>query len=179
MIDPRLLPELFDFMVLGEAVSPGKLTLSGHDQQLNWETVKAKGETGASSTYNGEDIVIFQASYYMASPEEQLLWPAYRRVIESTVQDGEPKALPCYHPDLAEQRIGAVCNAGIGGAIRDSQGGVTITVKFIGHKPPKPKPAATATEKANSGTTPGKDAYDPNREAKRELASVLEEATKP
>jgi hypothetical protein len=177
MIDPRQFSEAFDFVVLGSVQSPGKVTLSGHERAQSWDTQKAKGQTGASSTYNGEDVGQFQASFYLASPEEQLKWPAFKRVIESTTSGGSPKALPIYHPDLAENRFTEVCNAGIGGAIRDSQGGVTYQVKFIEYRPPKPKPSSTATPQPGAGTTDGVDtSYDPNREARRELASVLDEA---
>jgi len=178
-VDFREFPELFDFIVLGESISPGKCTLSGHDRAQSWDTQKAKGQTGATSTYNGEDVGQFQASFYLASPEEQLKWPAFKRVIESTTSGGEPKALPIYHPDLAENRFTEVCNAGIGGAIRDSQGGVTYQVKFIEFRPPKPKPATTATpQPGGTDEDTGASTYDPNREAKRELDGLLDEAAK-
>ena len=174
-IDPREFPEIFDSLVLGEALSPGKLTLSGHDRKQSWDTEKAKGQTGATSTYNGEDVGTFQASFYLASPEEQLAWPAFKRVVESTTSGGEPKALPIYHPDLAENRFTEVCNAGIGGAIRDSRGGVTYVVNFIEYRPPKPKPTAAATPQPGADETT-EMRYDPNRAAREELAGLLDDA---
>jgi len=142
-IDFRQLADLFSVIYLGTAESPGVVTLSGHDRPESWTTVKAKGEVGASSTHEGGEVGTFQASFYLASPEDQLKWPAFRRVIESTTSGTSPKALPVYHPDLAENRFTEVSNAGIGGAIRDSRGGVTYVVKFIEYRPPKPRPAAT------------------------------------
>jgi hypothetical protein len=180
MIDPREFPEIYDFIVLGESISPGKVTLTGHERAQSWDTEKAKGQTGATSTYNGEGVGQFQASFYLASPEQQLAWPAFKRVIESTTSGAEPKALPVYHPDLAENRFTEVCNAGIGGAARDSRGGVTYTVKFIEYRPPKPKPTSTAAAAPNTDAGAAgngqAEVYDPNREARRELDGLFDEA---
>jgi hypothetical protein len=177
-INPRDYPDLYAQHVLGTAVSPGVVTFSGHDRQQTWDKQKAKGQKGATSKLDGEDIIEFQASYWLATTEDQLAWPAFRAVIRSTTHP-EPKALPIYHPDLAEQHITEVCQASIGGAIRDSKGGVTYLVKYIEFKPPKSAPA-----KASSGGTAGSKAskpepYDPNRAAKRELDGLLDEAAKP
>lgn len=180
-IDVRQLADLFSVIFLGAAESPGVVTLSGHDRKHAWETAKAKGEAGATSTLNGPDVGTFQASFYLASPEEQLRWPAFKRVLDSTVNGSEPKALPVYHPDLAENGFTEVCVAGIGGAIRDSRGGVTYVVQFIEYRPPKPKPAAAATpapgaDGAGADGAGAQETYDPNREARRELAGLLDEA---
>jgi len=179
MTAPHIHPDLYRSIVLGTAVSPGVVTLSGHDRESAWETTAAKGQTGASSTLNGSPVGTFQASFYLASVEDQIAWPAFQRVIESTTNGAAPVALPIYHPDLAANRFTEVCGANVGGIVRDSRGGVTVLVKFIEYRPPKPKAAKGATGSggnATPGGAGGGDANDPNADLKRELDNLVSEA---
>jgi len=177
---PNEFPDLFAAIVLGTATSPGTVTLTGHDRDLNWDIEEAKGQQGASSTLSGSTVGQFQASFFLASPADQIAWPAFQRVLESTINGPTPQALPVYHPDLAANHYTEVCAAHIGGAIRDSLGGVTVIVKFIEYRPPTPKPANPATGGGGSanpgGTGSDSEDYDPNAERKRELEALLDEA---
>jgi len=180
---PNQFPDLYASIVLGTARSPGVVTLTGHDREWSWDVQQAKGQTGASSALNGDSVGQFQASFYLASPADQIAWPAFQRVLESAVMGPEPVALPIYHPDLAANRFTEVCVATIGGVVRDERGGATVIVKFIEYRPPKPKTTTTATGRGGSATPPGSsgdgtggDAYDPNAERKRELDELLAEA---
>jgi hypothetical protein len=183
MSTPNQYPDLYASIVLGTAVSPGVVTLSGHDRELAWDTESAKDQTGASSKYNGEQVGEFQASFYLASADDQIAWPAFLRVVRSTISGPVPKALPIYHPDLAENGYTEVCAKSIGGRVRDPRGGVTVLVVFIEFRPPKPKPAKAAAS-GGGGTGGGSGAsnpsggseYDPNAERKAELEALLEEA---
>ena len=180
---PMRFPDLYRSIVLGTATSPGVVTLSGHDRNPSWDVAEAKGQEGASSTLNSDPVGQFQASFYLATPEEQLAWSAFQRVIESTTRGPKPKALPVYHPDLAANHFTEVCNAGVGGFVRDDRGGVTVLVKFIEYRPAKPKPASKASGGGGGGgaSTPGgsSDDYDPNAALKEELDALLEEANTP
>lgn len=178
MTTPNEFPEMFSTVVYGGKRSPGTVTLTGHDRDVDWDVQKAKGQTGASSTLNGFPVGQFQATFYLATPADQLAWPAFQRVLESSVSGPEPKALSIFHPDLAVNKFTEVSVSSIGGAARDDRGGVTVLVKFIEYRPPKPKPSTTASSSASSAANAqdGQTRPDPNAELKRELADVLEEA---
>jgi len=169
---PNEFPDLFSVITLGTATSPGTVTLSGHDRNPSWDVASAKGQTGASSTLNGASVGRFTATFYLASAADQIAWPAFQRVVESTIAQSKPTALPVYHPDLAANHFAEVCAESIGGAVRDPRGGVTVTIKFIEFLPPKPAQSKTAT-----GGTGGK--VDPNAARKAQLDALLEEAKKP
>ena len=175
MISP--VEDLVDVLVFGDRVSPGTVTLTGHDRSWSWDVQKAKGQTGATSQLQGLDLAEFQASFYLASVEDQLAWPAFARVLESTVGGAAPKALAIWHPDLALQKITEACVTMIGGPIRDARGGVTVQVKFIQYSPPKPKPPASAT--AGTGTDGKAQKYEHNKAARNELNGLLTNAGKP
>ncbi len=174
---PNTHPELFRAITLGTATSPGTVTLTGHDRDPSWDVEAAKGQKGASSTLNGDSVGQFQASFYLASAADQIAWPAFQRVLESTLSG--PKALPIYHPDLAANHFTEVCAASIGGIVRDERGGATVLVKFIEYRPPKParaKKATGGTGGAGGAGGGGGSGYDPNAERKRELDELLDEA---
>lgn len=179
-------PEYYYRILLGYRWSPGVVTFTGHDREQDWDVQKAKGDEGASSKLNGLPVGGFQASFYLADDDELFEWYAFRRLIESTTSGPEPFALPIFHPDLAINGYTDVSNGGIGGLLRDERGGCTVPVKFIEYRPPRPKPPAKATSKGRgkkaASATPGQgepEEPDPNAAAKRELASLVEEAKKP
>ena len=186
---PTNFPDLYSSIILGNKRSPGVVTLSGHDRNQNWDVQPAKGQDGESSQLNGRKLGEFQASFYLASDHDDdrgsndfIDWDAFQALIESTTNGPTPVALPIYHPDLVRNGFTEVVNAGIGGLIWDDRGGCTVQVKFREHRPPKPKAPAKAKAKASSGTAkPGDPPAkpDPNADAKRELAGLVDEAKKP
>jgi len=183
---PYEFPELFDRILLGTVWSPGVVRLSGHDRDKSWDNKQAKGQSGATTTLNGDPIGEFQATFelvddYETGIDEIAEWEEFQRLIESTTNGPAPVALPIYHPDLARNRYTEVTNASVGGMIHTSQGKAIVTVKFQEYRPPKPKPPAKPQAKpGGGGTVPGKPARpDPNAAAKAELAGLLEEAKKP
>jgi hypothetical protein len=182
--------DAYDKIILGTTPSPGKVTLSGHDREKNWDVKKAKGQTGASSTLNGDDLGEFEATFELSGDgynedgkDELEQWDDFQRLIESTTNGPKPIALPIYHPDLARNRYTEVVNRGVGGVLHDGKGGAMVKVKFGEHRPPKPKPVAKAVSKPAqtiATTDEGKRSPpDPNAAAKQELAGLLEEARKP
>lgn len=180
---PNQYPDLFSTITLGVATSPGVVTLAGHDRDPKWDVAEAKGQTGASSTLTGASIGQFQATFFLASAADQIAWPLFQRVLESTFTGATPKALPVYHPDLAANHFTEVCAMSIGGVVRDERGGATVLVKFIEYKPPTPKASKTASGgSAGAGGTGGgsgakeHDDYDPNAARKDELDALLAEA---
>jgi hypothetical protein len=191
---PYLYDEEYSAILLGVPGlrSPGVVKLSGPDRNKNWDIQKAKGQSGASTKLNGDDIGQFEAEFFLAADEVDEdgrddfdRWEDFQRLVESTTSGPSPVALPIYHPDLARNHFTAVTNGGIGGMVHDGQGGARIKVKFLEYKPPKPKPAAKAKPKAAGAAAPGSTGPagnvkpDPNAAAKAELAALLAEAKKP
>jgi len=153
----------------------------------------AKGQTGASSSKQGDPIGKFSILFELAddgdngdAPGDFDVWDEFQRLLESIVDGPTPKALPIYHPDLALNHYTEVSVESIGGRIHDRLGGASHTVKFIEYKPPKPKPAAKAQPKPYAATEGDigtgrrvSEREDPNAAAKREVAGLLTEAKRP
>lgn len=181
---PYWFDEEYSVIILGDRVSPGVVTLSGHDRYKKWDIQEPKGTTGASTKLEGDPIGQFQASFYLVDdrqdgePDQFDEWEEFQALIESTTAGPTPKALPIYHPDLARNKFTEVTSGGIGAPIHDGRGGVTYVVKFLEYKPPKPKKTSGAKGGVRMGVTT-LEAPDPNAERKLRLASLVEQAKKP
>jgi hypothetical protein len=183
--------DAYDVIVLGTQKSPGKVTLNGHDRDKNWRIAKAKGQVGASSSLDGDDLGEFEATFDLGGDgytEDELKdeleqWDDFQRLIESTTNGPKPTALPIYHPDLARNRYTEVVNRGVGGVVHDGKGGAQVKVKFGEHRPPKPKPIAKPVSKpaqTYATTDEGRRSPpDPNAAAKQQLAGLLDQARQP
>jgi hypothetical protein len=183
-------PEVVDKILLGNAVSPGRVTLRGHDRDATWDVKEASGQDGASSSYQGEPVGQFEAIFSLAfdpyeGVDELYEWDAFQRVIDGMTAGPSPIALPIYHPDLARNRYTEVSRGMVGGMVRDGKGGATVTVKFIEYRPPKPKPATNATGAAATASGSGRadggaqPAYDPNAERRARVQELWDEAQEP
>jgi hypothetical protein len=179
-------PELYAGILLGNVFSPGIVTLSGHDRKLDWDVQKAKGQDGASSKLTGVPIGTFRASFYLTDQLDREDWDEFQRLIEGTIKGPTPVALPVYHPDLARNGFTDVVlgPGGISGMTHDSVGGSTVVVEFIEHRPPKPKPAATASSRATGSSATSNQGqaasdYDPNAARRAELAALTDQAREP
>lgn len=181
---PAYQDDLFSSILLGRQVSPGVVTLRGHDRYKNWQVQKAKGQQGATTKLGGDDPGEFEASFYLAQIDptdpngDVSRWEVFRRLIESTVNGPVPQALPIYHPDLAENGFTEVVSGGISQPLRDGRGGVTYVVKFVEYLPPKPKPPRKPEASVRMGVTT-LEAPDPNAAAKAELAALVAQAQDP
>lgn len=182
--------------VLGTTRSPGTTTFPGLKRAPKWDVKDAAGQVGASTSLQGKPIGRFTAVTYLVddgSPGESQFdaWESFRRLINSTVDGAKPVALPFSNPDVNAAGYTEVVlgEGGIVGPDYDGRGGATYTVEFMEFKPPKPKPAAKATPKPAGATktyanTDEGPRYpppkpDPNADAKRELASLQDEASRP
>jgi hypothetical protein len=180
-----------DVLVIGTKITPGVVTLSGHDRKKNWDTQKAKGNVGATNILNGDDPGEFDASFYLAGDGENTnfeesddfaRWEEMQAYIESTTNGPKPFALPIFHPDLARQKYTEIINGGVGGLVHDGKGGATVKVHFVEYRPAKKKVATKAIGKpsgaggAQFGPPPPPD---PNQAAKDELAQLVAIARTP
>lgn len=167
--------DLYDAIVLGGTRSPGVVTLSGHDRVQQWDVKQADGSGGASTTYKGENVAQFEASFYLVKDpvlgiDDFADWDAFAAVIRATLPaSGKPKAVDVYHPDLAANDIKAVCQASIGGMAHDGKGGATVKVKFIEYRPPKPKSGSPKGAKSSNKS-------DPNADLKSQIDALSKQA---
>lgn len=174
---PGTHPLIYKSIMLGGVESPGTVTLSGFDRQHDWEDQRAKGTTGASTVNHGPKNGGFTATFFLADLEDVGAWDDFQRLISSTVDGAKPKALSAYHPDLVRNRITDVVCESLGGLQHDGKNGATVVVKFKEYRPPKPKPASKASASGKAQTANRRP--DPNAEAKRELAALIDQAKAP
>lgn len=164
--------ELYQSIVLAGVTSPGIVTLSGHDSNVEWDVQAGPSQAGAKMSIKKQAPVEFTATFYLTKDDTMGIddfaaWPAFEELINSTVAKA-PKGLDIYHPDLASRNISSVAKGSIGGATYDGLGGQTIVVKFQQYVPPKPKPSAPL-----SGSKTSAAANDPNAAAKAELDAAV------
>lgn len=174
---PSTHPDLYKSILLGTTFSPGTVVLSGLDRKHLWEQQKPKGTAGAFTVNNGPDVGGFTATFYLADLDDVAAWDEFQRLIESTVNGPKPRALPAYHPDLVRNKITDVVVESIGGFVHDGKDGVSVTVKFLEYRPPRAKPATKPSSSPRADSTPSRP--DPNQDAKRELAALLDQARSP
>lgn len=172
--------DLYDAIELAGKRSPGIVTLSGHDRAEKWDVKGADGAGGATTTYKGEEVTQFTATFYLVKDpvlgiDDFADWDTFARVIKSSLPaGGKPKALKIYHPDLAANDIKSVCKATFGGMAHDGKGGATVAVKFIEFRPPKKKAGTPTASKDSASAKP-----DPNADLKAQIEVLLKEAQKP
>ncbi len=143
VINPLDHESAFDVLIVGGVRSPGKVTLSGHDRAFEWDVKKVKGQKGASTTFNGEDVAEVTATFFLLRDDVQGIddleeWPAFVGLIKSSVSGSNVKALDVYHPDLVANGITQLVPKKIGGAVHDGKGGQTIAITFLEYRAPKP-----------------------------------------
>lgn len=166
--------DLYDSLELGGVRSPGKLTLSGHNDVNKWDIKSGSGQKGATMTLKARDPATFLATFYLVRDtaigvDDFADWDAFLEVVNSTTSGATPKALDVYHPDLEEVGIRSVVKAEVIGSVHDGKGGVTKSVKFTEYLPPKKKGGTPSGSKSSA------KAPDPNQAAKDELAKLTAE----
>lgn len=163
VVNPIDNEELYNSILLAGKKSPGKVTLSGHDRNVEWDVKTGVALKGATTSVKGIPPISFTATFYLVRDDAQGIdqladWPAFVQVIESSIAEkngkAQPKALDIYHPDLASQNppIVSVCKASVGGVVHDGRGGQTIVVKFQEYRPPQPitvTPSGSSSKKAD------------------------------
>ena len=170
-------PDLYDKLIVGTTRSPGVVTLSDHDRNFAWNITSPKGSSGATSKLEGEELAKVTASFYLADDADFADWAAFERMLSASLAGPVPRALPIYHPDLAQRKIIRVSVVSIGALRHDGQGGATVVVKFVEYRPPKKKPPRKAKAEGQSPSIDERP--DPLAGAKAELADLLARARTP
>jgi hypothetical protein len=99
-LSPKDHPELYDVLIMaGDRVSPGRVRLNGHDRNKNWDIKAAKGQTGASSTLNGDPLGEFEATFELVEDpydgvDDFADWENFSRWLHSLVNGPSPIAVP-------------------------------------------------------------------------------------
>ena len=174
VVNPLDNEELYNSVYLGGVKSPGVVTLSGHDRNVEWDVKNGTGQTGASTTVKSIPPITFTATFYLVRDDAQGIdqfadWPAFLQVIESTVNGSKVQAVDIYHPDLASQNppITSVAKASVGGVVHDGKGGQTIVVKFQEYRPPKPAGGTSTGSKSKKA--------DPEAAAEAEIFALTKQ----
>lgn len=167
-----------DKMLLAGKLSPGVVTLTGHDRDRNWDVKQSKNADGGTSSLNGSAPGTFAASYYLVKDEasgvdEIAEWDDWQKLCDGLAPENSSPAqrAPVYHPDLARQRYTEVSVKKVYGLVHDGKGGATGKVDFIEYRPAKPKKPRTAKE--------GFPKPDPLAAIRAQRDALLEEAKGP
>jgi hypothetical protein len=166
--------DLFTSVVLAGVPSPGKVTITGHDDKVNWDVKEGTAQSGATITRKSDPPIEFTCTFYLVKDIAQGIddfaaWDAFRAIVESTVSSPtSPRPTDIYHPYLVEQGITSVVKGTVLGTLDDGKGGQTRAVKFLQYKPPK----AVGGTALGSTTKPGPD---PNQKALDELQALTTE----
>lgn len=159
---------LFNVLLLDGHVSPGKVTLNGHDRDIGWDVQAGPFQSGARIWFKWRPPVEFTATFELLRDVSQGIddfatWDAFQQVIESSVANPRrPKALLIYHPDLTRNKIGSVVLKKLGGFVYDGKGGAKVSVRFLEYYPPRKQ----------EGAPKAKAEVDPNAAMKKEVARL-------
>ena len=133
--------ELYNVITLGGQVSPGLVTLSGHNRVVNWDPRLGPFMNGSTVAFKNIPLIQFTATFFLSKnpadgTDDFTPWESFAQLIRSS-GGHPPVALSIYHPDLAENHISSVVMAEMGGFVYDGQGGATVAVKFQEYRPQK------------------------------------------
>jgi hypothetical protein len=167
-------------LVVAGMVSPGVVSLTGHERAIGWDEKSPKGTTGGTSSRTGEPLGKFVATFYLVDEVDVTgrsdfdEWDDFQRLLESSICFEEPVALEVYHPDLARNFFSAVVLRKMGAMQPDGKGGATIAVELGEHRPEAPK---TSGATGGTKTTPETETAGDRavREAEAELDALLAE----
>ena len=179
--------ELWDKMFVADVLTPGRVTISGHGQEVKWDIKAGDGQDGASTTRKGMHPNAFSSTFQLALDFEKQVdefaeWSRFLPILQASFDSETPNALTVYHPDLAELKITAAVVKKIGGKIHDGKGGATVKVDWLEYRPPKPKPPKSPSQSKGGlsgasgvgGTIDTKP--DPNADLNSEIEDLINQA---
>jgi hypothetical protein len=138
MISPHNDEQGWNTITLVDHVSPGVVTLSGHDRKPKWDIQAASGQKGATMALTSpSEPGAFDADFYLADQDEFDAWDSFQALIESSIAVDPPTGLDIYHPRP------------------DGKGGGRIKVHFKEHLPKTEAPTKTASGSKSGGVSGG------------------------
>jgi hypothetical protein len=178
--------EFWDKMLVGGVLTPGRVTISGHGQEVKWDIKAGDGQDGASTTRKGLNPNAFSTTFQLAldwdhQVDEFAEWDRFLPILQSSFNSDTPNALTIYHPDLAELQITSAVVKKIGGKVHDGTGGATVKVDWLEYRPPKPKPPKSPSQAKGlkgasgvGGTISTKN--DPNADLNTQIDNLVKQA---
>ena len=171
---PTRLPILVETIIVAGVAAPGIASVSGAEWSYKWDVKEAKGSSGATTTYQGEEV---------AKPEVELQlwkdgtdedgvdhfaeWDAFRVILRSGQSAGAKsvKALEVLHPYLTDAEIFSAGVTKIGQLVHAGKGLYKVKFGLIAYKPAKP---AGGTPKGGWTVDHGKGGQGGGQSAKDE-----------
>ena len=140
-----------DFHLLAGVPSPGLAKFSGLSREQTWDVKDADGQTGGSTTHKGSKLIKFSVVYSFGIDVDTGLddfdqWPAFERLINSTIAGPKVFALELYYVEAARlvPPLTAVSLAKMGTPVQDGLGGRSVTVDYIEYQPAKAKSSSAS-----------------------------------
>lgn len=180
-IDPDIIPDLWDFCLIGGHSTSGICEITQGGRVLKWEKKAGFGSAGATTKLTGiepgefqikisfYDKVFGQTAKEQRDYHEQTILPLLKEA------EAGKKSLDFYHPAVSEPPMSctAVVPQKVGIYEQDSNGLWTVTISMLQYL--KPKPAVGAPAGAKKKQQPA--ALDENEKRIQELTKQLKELT--
>lgn len=159
-INPIELPAVYEFVVLGANVSPGVAEVTGFKRPFKWDKKAPKGSSGASTQYQGRDLVTGKIKLKLWEPQHFAQWDAFRAAISPPEGVKEPQALGILHPYVNDLEIYSVVVEDIGQVTPAGKGLYTVEIACLEFRKPKPsggapKGAKPANDASSSSSSSG------------------------
>lgn len=151
--DPFDNPASWDVITVGNQVWTGKIEIRGSSRWYRWQKKVARGQEGATNTYQGDKPDPFEIEFFIWTAEQYTKWISFMPVFKYFGVKGDVVPIKVYHPALALVNITAIVCDRIG-AVEPRGEDKLYSVKVRVHEYVPAKPGnATATPVAALPTT--------------------------
>lgn len=130
-----------DYIVLGNAISPGRATIVPPGSPRNWDVRQGYGFSGAFVVYTGDGLAKFDVLIDIWDDADWPKWDAFAKLTLARPPLGtKPKALDISHPLLALEpwKITSVVVTDVSGFEQSDEGMWTCSISFLQYRAPKP-----------------------------------------
>ena len=186
-VNPVDNPEVYDVFVLLGKASPGRLKIKVDGRDTGWDEQQAKGADGATTVKNGEKLVKFSCTFTLWRDPEQnrddfTAMDLWEKLLDTPVRPKDPKALDCYHPELAQLKVSS-CVLTKRGSRSPGEGEMTgsesVTHEFLEFRPPKPSPAVAPGGSADQADNNNRDLKDQLNQREQTFDSLRNQVANP
>lgn len=149
-----------DHIVLAGRMSPGVCAIGDTGRPFKWDKKDAKGSSGATNTYQGEDLAEFDIVFsFWDWATQKAEWDNFAKLLPPS--SPKPTALDIYHAELAAINVHSVVVTLIGKPVRASNGLRTVKVSFQQYREPKPSGGTPRGSATGSELNPNGDFIGP------------------